>query len=447
MSIENEIENLGTTTEVPESQPDTIAERPAKVEPRFQTAVVDKDKSIRSLLQTNIEKAKREEDEPLPTALTAKERKAAKEKEQVESPAPAPAVASTAAPANLKPVPQSTVASRAAGEKHPADSKPEDAVPPDPSQAVGIPAPTALTKEEKELWATLPEQMQKAFVRREEDSQKGVEKLKAQYKPIEDALAPIRPLLQQRGLTEAHAVKQLFDWHTALSSSHKGAQINAFKALAQSHGVDINQLAPPPQYQPPVAQPTQPANPTQPDPLAQIQPYLQQTLEPLQQRLSAYEQQLQNQRLENANKELATFSTDKPHFEKARYRMAEILQTAANFGRPVTLQEAYDEAVWGMPDLRSEIMQEQEEKRQAEMTASQEAYQKQIRDELLVAQKKEEEELTKKRELEAIEKARRASVSPRSTAPVAAMNLKGPKRPLSVADSIRASIKEVSSTI
>jgi RNA recognition motif-containing protein len=68
-----------------------------------------------------------------------------------------------------------------------------------------------VTKEEKELWATLPEKMQQAFIRREDDTQKGIDKLKAQYKPIEDALAPIRPMLQQRGLTEAHAVKQLFD--------------------------------------------------------------------------------------------------------------------------------------------------------------------------------------------------------------------------------------------
>lgn len=433
MSIDNENEILDTTTEVSESHAEPIS---TKVEPRFQKEPTSK-KSVRSLLEEGMNKTKEEGDEPLP--MTSKERKA---KETVEPKAPVP-------PAKQKESPAPSAKKDGVDDITLKESKSEESVPPTPPQATGIPAPAALTKEEKELWETLPTKMQEAFLRRESDTQKGIDNLKAKYKPIEDALSPIRPLLQQRGLTEAHAVKQLFDWHAALSSPHRVSQINAFKALAQSHGVDINLLAPQTPVQPPVEQvPQQTQNLDSNNPFAQIQPLLQQAISPIQQKLDAYEAQLHNQRLEAANKELSTFSADKPHFEKVRVRMAEILTTASQFGRPIGLQEAYDEAVWGMPELRSEIMQEQEARRQAEVLAQQEAYQKKIQDEFLAKQKEQEEELAKRRELEAAEKARRASVSPRSTAPVGAVPMnRGPRKAQSVADTIRASLKDLSTTI
>lgn len=436
MSTENENENLDTTTEVSESHSEPVKSEP-KLEPRF-AREEKSDKSIKSLLKESMAKVK-EEDDPLP--LTSKERKAVKEKVEPDAPKEKTAKTEFSTPA-----PKAEVEN-----KNPKESKTEETVPPEAPQASGIPAPAALTKEEKELWETLPAVMQNAFLRRESDTQKGIEKLKAQYRPIEDALAPIRPLLAQRGLTEGHAVKQLFDWHVALASPNRGSQVAAFRALAQSHGVDLNLLAPPPspqQYQQPVVQqqPAQQENVAQ-DPFAQIQPYLEQTIQPIRQQLSAYEQQLQNQRLESANKELATFSADKPHFEKVRYRMAEILSTASQFGRPVTLQEAYDEAVWGMSELRDQIIQDQEAKRQAEFEAKQAELQKKLQEDYLAKAKQAEEELAKKRELEALEKAKRANVSPRSTTPVGVVSTKGPRKPTSVADSIRATMKELSSSI
>ncbi len=428
MSIDNENEILDTTTDVSESHPEPIVE---KVEPRFRKEPESK-KSVRALIEEGMNKSKQEGDEPLP--MTSKERKA---KETVEPKAPVSSAKKESTAASSKEDSVADISSK--------ESKSEETIPPTPPQATGIPAPAALTKEEKELWANTPKEIQEAFFRRESDTQKGIDNLKAKYKPIEDALAPIRPLLQQRGLTEAHAVKQLFDWHAALSSPHKASQINAFKALAQSHGVDINLLTPPPVQQP-VAQP-QPSNQSA-DPFAQIQPYLEQAISPIAQKLNAYEAQLHNQRLESANKELATFSADKPHFEKVRVRMAEILSTASQFGRPIGLQEAYDEAVWGMPELRSEIMQEQEAKRQAEFEAQQADLQKKYQEEYLAKAKLAEEEAAKKRELEAAEKARRASVSPRSTSPVGPIIAnKGARKPQSVADTLRDSIKGLSATI
>jgi hypothetical protein len=420
MSIENEV--VDTTTEV--STPEVRDETPAvKIEPRL--ALEQKsEKSVRNLLKKSMAESLKEEDEPLP--LTSKERQAATKKpESVE---------------------QKEVPPAKAAPKESEESKTEETVTPTTPQASGIAPPAALTKEEKELWSSLPLKMQEAFLRRESDTQKGVDNLKAKYQPIEDVLAPVRPLLQQRGLTEAHAVKQLFDWHSALASPHKESQIAAFKALAQSHGVNLNLLAPAVSpAQPSVAPAThpQPTDPNQQhqDPFAAIQPYLQQTLQPIQQQLANYEAEIQRQKLDTANRELSTFSKDKPHFEKVRLRMAEILTTASQYGRPVDLQQAYDEAVWGMPEIRSEIMQEQENKRQAEFQASQESLAAKAREEVLAQQKKEAEELAKRKEQEALEKARRANVSPRGTSPVSAVP-QGARKTQSVADTLRSVMKE-----
>ena len=417
-----ENDNVKIDDSAPESS--AVESTPApKVEPRLASEPKG-EKSIRHLLKKSIDTINKEDEE---VPLTNREKREAAKKTP----------------------PKEVEAEKAAKPVSPVTEKKEstEVIPPveaklEQPQATGLAPPTALTKEEKAVWESLPEVIQKAFIRREADTQKGIDQLKAKYQPIEDVLAPVKPLLQQNGLTEAHAVKQLFDWHRALASPNKASQISAFKALAQSHGLDINLLAPKP-IQPPAPQnvessPTQTAN----DPLAQLQPLLEQTLNPIQQRLANYEAEIQRQKLEAANNELANFSKDKPHFEKVRTRMAEILTTAAQFGRPVSLQQAYDEAVWSMADVRSELLNEQEEKRQKELAETQRQIETKLQEEAAERQKREAELEAKRKEIEALERARKASVSPRSTAPVGQVSSQRSNKPQSVADTLRSVLKD-----
>lgn len=410
-------------TEIQDTGPEVV-ETPAKpVEPRL--AMEPKsEKSIGNLLRKSIKEINRDPDDVIP--LTAKERReAAKIKDPVEVPKETSEVKESAPKAATH---------------TPAENKSTETVPPVAPQATGVAPPAALTKEEKAQWDAIPKEMQEAFLRRERDTQKGVEQLKAKYQPIEDVLAPVRPLLQQNGLTEAHAVKQLFDWHRALAVSDKAQALNALQALARSHNIPwpsqtVNQ-----------PQPAQTEN-QQPDPLQAIEQLLEQRLQPIAQQQAAYAAEIQRQKQDAANRELDSFSKDKPHFEKVRVKMAELLTTAANFGRPITLQEAYDEAVWGMADVRSELLQEQETKREAEFKAAQE-------ESVRKAQEAETERLrllaeadTKRKEQEALEKARRANISPRGSSPVGVVANQGPKKGQSVSDTIRNAIKEVRATV
>ena len=414
---------------VTDNSPQVTEEQPTQenVEPRLRVEPKGEN-NIRSLLKKSFEETNKNLDgEEVP--LTPRERKKAAEKEPkavVEEPTSKKEVVS----------PPKEIATEATTQD-PVQTKSE------------IEPPAALTKEERAKWDAVPDEIKKAFIRREEDTQKGIEKLKSTYKPIEDVLSPLKPLLAQRGLTEAHAVKQLFDWHAALSNPNKDYSLNALKALAQSHGIDISRLVPQPVAQPQPQQ-TPAQDPNQPtDPLANLDPILEQRLGPIIQRQQAYEAEIQRQRLEAANNDLQVFSKDKPHFEQARYRMAEILQTAAQFGRPVTLQEAYDEAVWSMPELRGQLLTDQAAKQEADFKAAQEAEAAKARQALdeQAAREAQEKKLaaeaaTKRREIEAIERAKRANVSPRGTTPVGGLSGSAPKKPASVADTIRNVIRE-----
>lgn len=419
MSKEEVIENLDTPVDTPE----VVDEAPAReVEPRLALEPKNGKNSIRNLIKASVDKVNKEEDDPVP--MTSKERRAAAPPVTEKQPEETPVVVSQEIPEPVK------------------TAEPAKVETPQPS---GLAPPAALTKEEKALWDSIPVDMQKAFLRRETDTQKGVEQLKAKYQPIEEALAPIKPMLQQRGLSEAHAVKQLFDWHVALASPNKASQEHAFRALAQSHGFNLSSLMPQQQqYQP---QATQETNPQQVDPLKQIEALVEQRLQPVNEQLNNYAAEIQRQKFEAANNELAAFSQDKPLIERpgVKPRMAEILTTAAQFGRPVTLQQAYDEAVWGMSDLRTEILQEQEAKREADFKATQEESQRQSQlAEAERARKEVEAQAeTKRKQAEAVEKARRANVSPRSTTPVGTVSGQAPKRSQSVGDTLKNVVKDL----
>jgi hypothetical protein len=254
-------------------------------------------------------------------------------------------------------------------------------------------APASLSKDTRAIWDTLPEVVRNDIIKRESDTQRGVEQLKQRYQTIDEALAPYRPLLQQVGKTEGDAVKQLFAWHQALAGPNKA---QAFQALARSHGFDLSTLAPASQ----TSQQQQDPN----DPRVQLQQALHGTVSPLDQRLSALEQQLVRREQAQLQDEIGSFSKDKPHFDRVRYAMGQMMAS----GYATSLQDAYDKAVWADPEMRTELLSAEQAKREAEAQAAQQAQ---------AAKAAQAEADRKAKEREAMEKARRA-MSPRSSSPM-----------------------------
>jgi hypothetical protein len=249
-----------------------------------------------------------------------------------------------------------------------------------PAEKPAAPAPTAWPKEAKEAWAALPEQVQKAVLKREVDTQKGVDELKNKYSEIDQAIAPHVEAIRRHGHTPAQAVNQMFAWFQALA----GNPDVAFPALLRSFNFNPAKLVPQQQAQP-AAQPGSQAQPqvgADGKPVAQpegivppaVQGYIDQMSQKLAQLEHAFTQQIgqvqntfQQQSEAKTQEVLMNWAKDKPHFEKVRVRMSQLIASGAvplKDGR-VDLDGAYEQAVWSMPEVRTEL-QAAEKKAQAD---------------------------------------------------------------------------------
>ena len=99
-------------------------------------------------------------------------------------------------------------------------------------------APEGWSAEAKATWAELPPEVQAAVAKREVDTAKGVEALKAKYGELDQVLQPRMDVIRRHGHTPAQAVNQLFAWFEALS----GNPLVAFPALANSFRFDLRSI-------------------------------------------------------------------------------------------------------------------------------------------------------------------------------------------------------------
>ena len=232
-----------------------------------------------------------------------------------------------------------------------------------PQERQPIAAPAALSKEAKAIWDSLPDIAKAEFVRREADTQKGVEQLKAKYRPIEEVFGPHRQELQRLGKTEADAVKQMMDWHQNLSNP--ATQRQAFLALAQSHRFDLSQLVAPQgsQVAPSQGQPN--------DPTAMLSSYLQ----PIQQTVQQLQGEFERQRQQAVQSDIMNFSKDKPHFERVRTAMGHLMATGLATGETPKeiFDDAYARACRADPEIFALVQQEEVSRREAEAKAAAEA--------------------------------------------------------------------------
>jgi hypothetical protein len=294
-----------------------------------------------------------------------------------------------------------------------------------PQAPSAIAAPAALSKEIKAIWDKLDPAVQSEFARREADTAKGVEQLKAQFKPLQDAFAPVRGQLQQLGKTEAEAAAQLIQWQEALADPRRQAQ--AFRALAQAHKFDLSTLG----SQAPAA----PGQNSQPDPSQAFRPLL----DPLNQKVSFLENEFQRQQRERVQGDIANFAQGKPHFDKVSVAMGHLMQSGLAKGANAkeVFDDAYARACRADPDVFAMIQQEEQAKREAESQAAQAAAAKKAA---------EDAEAARKRQAEEVAKARKAGVGPRAGSPNG-MAISAKAKGTSVRESLMSAVKESSAAI
>ena len=319
----------------------------------------------------------------------------------------------------------------------PAETTGEAAAPAE--EAPKTAAPTAWPKEAKEAWQALPPQVQAAVLKRETDVQKGVDELKGKYAEIDGAIAPHIDAIRRHGHTPAQAVNQMFSWFHALA----GNPDVAFPALLRSFNFDPRRLVPqaqpqaaqPGNQQPPaaavgadgkpVAQPADAVPPAVQNYINQITNKLSQLENAFSQKIGAVESTFQQQSEAKTQEVLMGWAKDKPHFEKVRVLMSQLIASGAvplKDGR-VDLDGAYDAAIYANPEVRGALQADQAKAAQAATVAA-------------AAKEKAAQQA-------AADKARKTNVSLAPSAPGQAVQPKA-KKGRSVRESLKDAMEELS---
>lgn len=272
-----------------------------------------------------------------------------------------------------------------------------------PTESKPVGPPSGWSKEAQALWDQLPPAVKADAVRREAEVAKGFDEYRgktAQLVEISQAFEPLKPILQQNGIqTEAQAVKRLLEWEGNFRNPE--TRIQSFQNLARQYGIDIHSLVQNSSPQPSSAQEI-------PEPL---RPVIDQ-FGNIVQDVNSIKAELQRSRDENISRELSAFAKDKPHFDKVRVMMGQLMQA----GLANDLEGAYQKATTLHPEVSATIEAEKAAKAAAELA---------------------------KTNSEKVARARAASISPSQRAPIGAVNGGAKPKASSVRASLLSSIGEL----
>lgn len=224
-------------------------------------------------------------------------------------------------------------------------------------------APTA-TKEAPQGWsspargefAKLPPLIQQEVLRREDDFSKKITQQDDDRKlgqGMKETLNPYMHIITAEGGTPITAVKELLNSAYILRRGTPQQKAQLILNTAKQFGVDLGVT------QQPQGNELHAAN---------------QQIAQLKQRLDQWENTEKQKGEATVQSQIKTFASDPkhPHFEQVQGHMAALLQG----GVAKDLEDAYEQAVWARPELRSTLLAEQDEQRKASDTAKAQAARK-----------------------------------------------------------------------
>lgn len=196
--------------------------------------------------------------------------------------------------------------------------------------------PKAWPKEMHDYWGKTDPKVQEYLELREKQMLEGLDQYKqaAQYgNALQQVLQPYHPILQQKGLDAPRAVADLMQAYVQLTQGTPESRWQAYQKIRENFGL-----------QDPTAQP----NGQSIDP--QIQS-LKQQFETMQQAVTAQQQASLQEARAKADQAVTAFAEDPTHhyFNDVAEDMTALLKSNAS----LSLQEAYDKAVWANPVTRA----------------------------------------------------------------------------------------------
>jgi hypothetical protein len=230
--------------------------------------------------------------------------------------------------------------------------------------------PASWTAAEKQIWPTLPDALKNAVLKHDQNTRKGVAELQTKYQEVDAAIAPYHAVMRQNNVTPGQAINQLFKWHMELAGPNK---IEAFRTLAKNFGVDLSTVAAGSNH----------GAQANADPLSSLPENLRPIITGLETRLKGFEEQNASAMQIAAKQTWDNWSKDKPHAERVRGLMAQLINgdlALIQAGQPqvsntirngsIDMDSAYNAAIYANPEVRSAILQEEQGKRDAEAKAA-----------------------------------------------------------------------------
>ncbi len=209
----------------------------------------------------------------------------------------------------------------------------------DPAQAnlvqpsPAVEAPKSWSAEAKAEFGKLTPAVQAAVIKRESEIDQGGQRWSEEKKALLGHFEPVRAASEKHRVHPAEVIKRLADANDYLERDPPAA----IAWLAKSYGVDLSQLA---------------ANPPTPQPQADPR------LAELQSEVSTFKQYVQTQQAEQVNSTISSFATQPghEHFEAVKQDMGYLMIASQQAGRDLSMQDAYDQAVWANPTTRATML-------------------------------------------------------------------------------------------
>jgi len=220
-------------------------------------------------------------------------------------------------------------------------------------------APRGWTPAIREKWGTIPEDIRKEIIRREEASAVGVRQLQENYAPMEKFIGGISPYIQearQNGVAPEQYIGSVLASERILRRADLPTKFQEILRIADQYGVPLRDI---------INQSVGSEVLTKPQGQQQayVPPQVAQELAEAKQ----WREQFEDRQIKN---ELAAFAQGKEFFEDVRGKMSAFVES----GTVQTLQEAYDEACWATPAVREVLLQRQgKEKEKTDLQKRQEA--------------------------------------------------------------------------
>jgi len=232
------------------------------------------------------------------------------------------------------------------------DAGPATATVETPSQA--IEAPKGWSAEAKAEFGKLSPAVQQAVLKRESEIDAGGARWSEEKRTLLSHFEPVRAISERHKVHPAEAIKRLAAATDFLDSDPEGF----IRWVVKDRGIDLAKLA----ATPATEQPQRP----------QADPVVAQVLSEINSLKSRFEQQDQASVLSEIDRFRASLPENN-HFDQVRVKMGQLMAINAQMGEPMTLQEAYDQAVWALPDIRNQLLASQNATAEAARKAREQA--------------------------------------------------------------------------